>query len=345
MTLYGFLRIRMIGNSAGDSQTFFSQDSNPEGKPLEEIFKDIGIPDENIADFKKQLKESGWVRIPQIKIMTEGGIQYFSLFSTFTDYKNVSALSGLQGQFIDRTQEILLEKQQERMASQIRHDMKNRISATLMGSDAVLQEWKFLKPNMSLPEETKEFYENLEITLAEIKANSTYLSNLVRQMLDISKLQSGKLSLRPGNFNVKDALRQVVSALRAQQETRQIEVLIVGDPLNVEADFVQLSRVLENYHSNALKYTKSKVVWHIEKENDQLLVWVQDDGEGIAVENLTRIFDPFFQVAGKEKEGSTGLGLDSVKELVKLHKGQTWAESDGPGLGSRFFVKIPLTQT
>ncbi|NQU65938.1 MAG: HAMP domain-containing histidine kinase [SAR324 cluster bacterium] len=163
-------------------------------------------------------------------------------------------------------------------------------------------------------------------------------------MLDVSKLQSGQLSLNVSEFEIKDALTQVINALKPQQEERQIEVVIQGDACNIEADFVQLSRVLENYHSNALKYTKSKIEWFLKKENDKFLIIVQDDGEGIPAEYLKRIFDPFVQVPGKEKKGSTGLGLDSVKDLVKLHQGETWAESEGASKGSRFCLRIPITQ-
>jgi signal transduction histidine kinase len=68
---------------------------------------------------------------------------------------------------------------------------------------------------------------------------------------------------------------------------------------------------------------------------------VEDNGDGISDEYLEKIFLPFFQVPGSEKKDSTGLGLDSVRELVKLHGGKTWAESKGPGTGSKFIVQIP----
>ena len=326
--------------------TFFSDKNKEEieGKHLTDVLSIIGVNQDTIEVFMSQLDQKGWVTIPQIEVVSNGETRYFSLFSTFTEQKGIKTLSGIQGQFIDRTKEVLLKKRQESLASQIRHDMKNRISASLMGSDAVIQEWEMLKPKIKTADKMKYFFENMEETLKEIYTNSDYLSNLVLQMLDVSKLQDGQLSLKVSKFDIKEALSQVISALKPQQEERKIVVSMETESFEIEADFVQLSRVLENYHSNGIKYAKSKLDWKIQKTDDnQLLIVLQDDGEGIPQEYIKRIFDPFFQVPGKEKKGSTGLGLDSVNDLVKLHNGITWAESEGPGKGSQFCLKIPIT--
>ncbi|OGH04083.1 MAG: hypothetical protein A2600_05850 [Candidatus Lambdaproteobacteria bacterium RIFOXYD1_FULL_56_27] len=325
-------------------QKLFSSQGPLEGRSLTRLFAELGIAPAAIEDFKAQLQEKRFAQIPQIEIVKEGSTRYYSLFSTFTQFKKQRSLYGIQGQFIDRTQEVLLKKRQDALAGQIRHDMKNRIAASMMGSQAALAEWGFLKNSVSLPPEMADFMENLITSLEEIQSNSDYLNKLVLQMLDVSKLQAGSLSLKPSRFDLNGALTQVFSALRPQQTARGLQVSQPEAPFEIEADFVQISRVLENYHSNAIKYAKNSIFWSIEAQGESVLVRVADDGEGIPQEYLTRIFDPFFQVPGKDKAGSTGLGLDSVRELVNLHGGETWAESEGPGLGSRFHIRLPLTQ-
>jgi signal transduction histidine kinase len=316
-------------------------------KSLFDVFKSIHIPDEDIEVFKNQIKEKGWARINQIKISSDDGTSYYSLFSTFTEFKDNDRLSGFQGQFIDISQKVLLEKRQDAMAGQIRHDMKNRIAATSMSSQMMISELSEILANSeNISEKVKDHLEMSKEMLEEIKSNSDYLSNMILQILDISKLQSNQLTLKLSKFKIRDVMNDVTKALKQQQQSKNIEVSIGGDEsVEIEADHIQLSRVLENYHSNGLKYTKTKLSWNYFMENDDLIITLQDDGEGLEKAHLERIFDPFFQVPGKEKKGSTGLGLDSVRELVKLHGGETWAESDGPGHGSRFLVKIPVAQS
>jgi len=316
-----------------------------EGRSLTKLFAELGIAPSIIADFKNQLLTNQTAKIPQIEIVVEGATRYYSLFSTFTRFKKQRSLFGIQGQFIDRTQEVLLKKRQEALASQIRHDMKNRIAATMMGSQATLMEWEMLKESVELPPAMVEFMENMIISLEEISTSSKYLNNLVMQMLDVSKLQSGHLNLKLSRFDVGEALTQVVAALRPQQEAKGIVVQLPTTKLEIEADFVQLSRVLENYHSNAVKYTKHQITWTLTPLGEQCQITITDDGEGIPQEYIERIFDPFFQVPGKEKAGSTGLGLDSVRELINLHSGKTWAESTGAGQGSQFHILLPMQQS
>lgn len=344
----------IVKNFNQNFKSFFKNVDEPIiGADLRGLFGKLGIENDIIENFWEQLSNQGRAIIPEFNINLKSEVRYFSLFSTFTDFENISSLSGIQGQFIDITQEVHLRKQQDRLASQIRHDMKNRISASLMGSEMVLQDYHALQEGNKLPVELTDFFQTMEETLKDINESSDYLSRLVLQMLDVSKLQDSQLSLDITRFQTNDALDQVIKALRPLQENRNIEVEIVGDSVEIEADFVQLSRVLENYHSNALKYSNKKVTWNIlaeerrrqgELEKGHLIIMVQDDGEGISAEFIENIFLPFFQVPGKEKKGSTGLGLDSARELINLHHGTTWAESDGPGTGSRFFIKLPLTQ-
>ncbi len=320
----------------------FFGNKNILGRSLRGLFAEIGIKDSDYDEFKRQLERQGWAKIPEIEVLVEGSTHYYSLFSTLTNYNDLKYLKGLQGQFIDITQQVLLKKRQDNLASQIRHDMKNRIMVGGANSDAMLYDIKEMKENNLIPEALTEKIEEFSEMLGEIKESSNFLHNLVLMMLDVSKLQSNQLALKIKEFDIKEMLNKVVGALRPQQEEKAITVDILGDPVNLKADSVQLSRVLENYHSNAIKYTKDHIQWKIQVQGQDLILSIQDNGEGIEKEYLSRIFEPFFQVPGKEKKNSTGLGLDSVRELVLLHHGETWAESEGSGQGSTFFLQLPL---
>jgi len=315
-----------------------------EGKSLRHLFNEIGIGSEDYDAYKQQLASQGWAKIPQVEVQVGKETHYFSLFSAMTNFQGLDQLKGVQGQFVDITQKVLAEKRQESLAGQIRHDMKNRLMVGSANSESMLFELKSLADNERIPEDLSETVGEFTEMLQEIKESSDFLNNLVMMMLDVSKLQSNQLSLKIEEFDVKDMIIGVVKALRPQQDARAIQVEVLGEAVMIQGDRVQLARVVENYHSNGIKYTKDSLHWKIKIEDGELLLTLQDNGEGLEKEHLERIFDPFFQVPGKEKKNSTGLGLDSVKELVLLHHGQTWAESDGQGKGSRFCMKIPITQ-
>ncbi|MBI4082249.1 MAG: HAMP domain-containing histidine kinase [Candidatus Lambdaproteobacteria bacterium] len=326
-------------------QGFFPNGRQLVGKNLGILFQEMDIPDDIRKDFRRQIVEQGYARLPRVPVCVRKQERYFSLYSTVTHFRDLGPLTGIQGQFVDITNEVLLRKRQDHLASQIRHDMKNRIASFLMSSQMLLDEHKALVDRKQVPAELEGFFSMLDEILRDVHTNADYLNKLVLQMLDVSKLQSNQLALKLGTVNARRMLDEIGRALRPLQESRGLRVEIHGELPDIEADEVQLNRVLENYHSNALKYAKSLVRWEVGGDDDEAVISVRDDGEGIPREYLERIFQPFFQVPGKEKKGSTGLGLDSVRELVRLHGGKTWAESEGAGTGSRFVLTLPTHRT
>lgn len=169
------------------------------------------------------------------------------------------------------------------------------------------------------------------------------LSDLVNDLLDIAKIEAGKLNVRTSQF----ALSEIVSSIRGLMKpigaNEKVELTISEAPeINLQTDENKLLQILRNLISNALKYTREgEVRVSFEDLGDDIEFRVKDTGIGIAKENLELIFEEFFQVEGKhqDKVKGTGLGLPLSRKLARLLGGTLWAESDGRG--SLFILRLP----
>jgi CheY-like chemotaxis protein/HPt (histidine-containing phosphotransfer) domain-containing protein len=175
---------------------------------------------------------------------------------------------------------------------------------------------------------------------------------IINEVLDFSKLQSGKMKLGPVHFLTDTVVNEIRWLFENKAKEKNIEFTIEKDekiPFALHGDVVRLKQILINLIANAIKFTKEgsvKVKLRVEKLNDRkilLFIDVQDTGIGIDKKNLANIFDDFSQ-AGEEttrKYGGTGLGLSIVKKLIDLQKGSIAVESI-LNKGSKFTCKIPF---
>ncbi len=179
--------------------------------------------------------------------------------------------------------------------------------------------------------------------VAMMERNAQRLLNLINQLLDLSKLESGKMRLSIKKGALVRFLRAMVFSFESLAERRNIDFQ-THFPENQTGwfDRDKLEKVLSNLLSNAFKFTpeKGKVKVHISIDNQLLTIEISDSGEGIPQEELNNIFERFYQLEGKEDSGS-GIGLSLVKELVELHKGQISLRSQ-LGQGTTFEVQIPI---
>lgn len=172
------------------------------------------------------------------------------------------------------------------------------------------------------------------------------METLVDDILDISRIESGKLALRPELCDLVEMCREAVEEQSAVTE-REIALEAPDQPIPVEVDVDRISQVLTNLLSNALKYSpqESSVSLTITREHDEAVLRVSDQGKGIPPDELPRIFDRFYRVPGIEVQAGSGvglgLGLYICREIVQRHGGRIWAESE-PGDGSTFCVALPL---
>jgi signal transduction histidine kinase len=172
----------------------------------------------------------------------------------------------------------------------------------------------------------------------------------VNDILDLSKVEAGKLELVPGPVNLKQLLQNslVMVKEKAAKHGIRLSLDVDGAPESIAADERKLKQILYNLLSNAVKFTPDRgrvqCEARLSDENRDIEISVTDTGIGIQPDDLKRIFDPFEQVDGSSSrrfEG-TGLGLSLTKKLVELHGGRIWAESAGEGKGSRFKFTLPV---
>ncbi len=179
-----------------------------------------------------------------------------------------------------------------------------------------------------------------------IQKTNTYinrLNSLIVDLLDVSKIQSGKLSLDYANFKVQELIEEVLEGI--QQTNRSYKIIQTGsaDTL-INADKHRLEQVFTNLLTNAIKYSpqSKKVVLSIEKKKENIQVSVQDFGIGISKKEQSKIFDRFYRAETVAKRFSgLGIGLYISYEIVERHGGKMWVESE-VGKGSTFFFSIPI---
>ncbi|MFL5322438.1 MAG: ATP-binding protein, partial [Myxococcaceae bacterium] len=182
--------------------------------------------------------------------------------------------------------------------------------------------------------------------LQMIERQAHQLTRLVEDVLDVSRLARGKVSLRWSDVSVVDVVAQAVETVGAQLERNRHRLRIDVDPkLALRADPIRLTQIFANLLSNAVRYSGegSEIAVRSQRSGEQLLLTVSDDGTGISAELLSEIFEPFTQ--GKRSldriHGGLGLGLTLVKSLAELHGGTATARSDGHGKGASFTVTLP----
>ena len=181
-----------------------------------------------------------------------------------------------------------------------------------------------------------------------VSDGAQHLLALVNDILDLSRIEAGRIDLRHEEFAAADAISEVLSAARPLAEPKKIELRSQADPsLPVYGDRTRFKQVLYNLLSNAVKFTPlgGNVQISAVAEYGEIRVCVSDTGIGIPREEQAAIFEEFRQVAPAThgvKEGA-GLGLTITKRLVELHGGRIWVES-APGEGSRFFFTMPAAR-
>jgi signal transduction histidine kinase len=185
-------------------------------------------------------------------------------------------------------------------------------------------------------------------TVQRIDANSKHLATLINDVLDIERIEAGRMPLQVSQFPLDDVVREVMEELQGviAQASATVNVKLPEQVLKLKSDRQKLKQILVNLLSNALKYTKEGQV-HIVAEHvsnqGRVLLKVKDTGVGIAPEDHTRIFEPFQQAKRviTRPQGGTGLGLAISRRLAQMLGGDISLES-ALGAGSTFTVDIPV---
>jgi len=176
------------------------------------------------------------------------------------------------------------------------------------------------------------------------------LSRLVDDLLDVSRITSGKIELRKQRVELGAAIRIALESSRPfiERGGHELTVHTPAEPIFLDADLARLAQILSNLLNNAAKYTRAGGhIWlTAEESNGEAVIRVRDNGIGVDPAMLDRIFDMFAQApsADAHSPGGLGIGLTLVRRLVELHGGRVEAHSDGIGRGSEFAVCLPLAR-
>jgi two-component system phosphate regulon sensor histidine kinase PhoR len=182
--------------------------------------------------------------------------------------------------------------------------------------------------------------------LASIDREADRLTQLVSKMLDMSRLESGRMPMQLVPCLAHDLLESALRRVQGLAAGRPLLLSVPDDLPVLWVDDREIERVLINLIENAIKYsdTDTPIALSVEHRNDQAIFSVTDQGIGIAAEHLPRIFDRFYRVeSGERRVAGTGLGLAICKRIVEAHRGQIAVES-APGRGACFWFSLPLGQ-
>jgi PAS domain S-box-containing protein len=173
------------------------------------------------------------------------------------------------------------------------------------------------------------------------------LARLVDDLLDVSRISTGKIELKKERTDLASILRRAIETSRPHIEAAQhkLSVRLPEEPAEVDGDPVRLAQVFSNLLNNAAKYTRpgGSIEVLAQAEPQQVVVSVRDTGSGIAPEMLTKVFALFTQAThpSERRQGGLGIGLSLVDGLVRLHEGSVEARSEGLDKGSEFVVRLP----
>jgi signal transduction histidine kinase len=237
-----------------------------------------------------------------------------------------------------RTDAETANRMKDEFLANVSHELRTPLNA-IIG-------WTHMLRRGKLDEETE------SRALETIERNAKSQAQLVEDILDVSRMISGKLRLQKAPVNIASVINAAVSSvqLAANSKNIQVEINLDPAPLFVRGDANRLQQVVWNLLSNAIKFTDDggRVDVSVERHNSQLTIRVADTGQGIAKEFLPYVFERFRQADGAStrRHNGLGLGLALVKHLVELHGGTVSVTSEGEGRGSIFTVQLrPLSNS
>ncbi|MFM0731170.1 chemotaxis protein CheB [Paraburkholderia sediminicola] len=184
-----------------------------------------------------------------------------------------------------------------------------------------------------------------------IRRSVVSLAKIIDDLLDLSRVRTGKLALERARVDIAAITALVGSAIEADAQAHQVSVTVHGaaEPFFIDADAVRFEQILWNLVSNAVKFTPQggQVNLTLSREDGYACVEVKDTGRGIEPAFLPNVFDMFSQAEGAHRRhsGGLGIGLALVKQLAEMHGGHVKAESAGAGKGARFRVWLPADST
>lgn len=233
----------------------------------------------------------------------------------------------------DITQRKEIERMKDELVSTVSHELRTPL-ASMMGFSELLLEREYPA------EKQREF-------LGIIRAESRRLSELINNFLDLQRIESGRQAYDMVRVEVPLLLRETLAVFETTDPRHAFTADLPGDLPTVTADLARLRQVFSNLLSNAVKYSPEggAICVGARVENGRLLLWVRDEGIGMAPGDVPRLFTRFFRGENAARCGihGSGLGLALCREILRKMQGEIWAESE-LGVGSTFYVALPAAE-
>lgn len=227
-------------------------------------------------------------------------------------------------------QEITISRRKDEVLSTVSHELNTPLVA-ILGWTRLLRS---SAPNPAM----------LMKALETIERNATLQAKLVQDLLDISRITAGKITLNTEPVELQGVIEEAIATVCQAQATKDIHLECILDPfpITVQGDPERFQQIVLNLLTNAVKFTHNggRIKLCLGINENQAQIVVSDNGVGISAEFLPHVFDTFRQAEGSK--GGLGLGLAIARHLVELHGGTISAASPGVGQGAIFTVKLPL---
>jgi signal transduction histidine kinase/CheY-like chemotaxis protein len=332
------LRFRYV-NPAG---AIFSRRPAEEllGRTLKEVFP--GADTIGIAAALRRVVETGEPLDTEVHYSADGLDGWFRHLAVKigdgvgTSYIDVTHNKRLEGELRQRAAELQrADEKKSHFLAMLSHELRNPLAPLVHGM-ALLR----LRRDPAAAGETQ----------AMMERQLAHLRRLIDDLLDVSRIDRGKLELRRERVALDAVLRNAADAARPNLEAKSHQLVLRGasEVLHVEGDDVRLCQVVLNLLNNAAKFTPAggRIELALRREGESAVVEVRDNGIGFAAEEREAIFDLFFQLkpSHAEPSGGLGLGLSVARSLVEMHGGRIEAESAGAGRGATLIVRLPLAQ-
>lgn len=214
------------------------------------------------------------------------------------------------------------------------HELRTPLNAVLGFTEIMLDD-----PDLAA--ETRQHY------LDTVHQSGTHLLGLINDILDLSKVEAGRMELQLETFQIGEVIRDALATVAPLAARNEVTLsLEADDPPPLEGDRGKVKQILYNLLSNAIKFTPpgGQIALSCTVSPGEVLLAVRDDGVGIAAEDQERIFEEFQQVKGTANRGGTGLGLSLARRFAELHGGRLWVSSE-LGAGSTFWLSLPTERS
>ncbi len=281
--------------------------------------------------FADMLRDNSSSSSKEFELDTHGAKRFFRASLSEITLPDKNEKSGYLIAIYDITLAKDLERIKEEFLHSITHDLRNPMGAIKGFVEFMLKEI----PGPITPAQKK--------MLISMDRAAFRLLGMINNILDIAKMEAGKMDINLSEVDLVDVAKKSVELMESLGEKKKIKFEILeNSPFIVSCDPQLIERVFINLIGNAIKFTpeNGKIMIGMRKDREWFYSWVEDTGEGIPKDYLSKVFEKFDQVKG-QKAGGTGLGLTICRHISRAHLGEIWAEQD-EGKGARLVFKIPI---